>query len=379
MSWKGTSTMTDLISHLSNITDPRSAQGKRHQLIEIIIIAICGIICGADDWVMIEHFGKAKKEWFESFLSLPHGIPSHDTFGQVFSLIDPQEFEKCFMDWVQEIAIITKGQLIPLDGKTVRRSHDRINGKAAIHLVSAWATHNGIVMGQVKVDDKSNEITAIPELLKMLEIEGCIVSIDAMGTQKEIVSTILEQKGDYLLAVKKNQGQLFQQIDVAYSIDRKNDFKDAPYDYAKTVEKSHGRIETRQCWVTSDPEYIRYVDPEGSWESLKSIVIIDTTRIERDKTTSQSRYFISSLDVSAAQMMKHIRQHWEIENKLHWSLDVTFREDYSRVRVGHAPENLALIRKMAFNLLRQNKSKKCGAKDKKNALCYGHQFLVGGP
>jgi predicted transposase YbfD/YdcC len=368
--------MTDLITHLSNITDPRSALGKRHSLVEIIIIAICGIICGADDWVMIEYFGKAKKEWFESFLSLPHGIPSHDTFGQVFSLINPQEFEKCFMDWVQEIAIMTKGQLIALDGKTVRRSHDRTNGKAAIHLVSAWATHNGVVMGQVKVDDKSNEITAIPELLKMLEIEGCIISIDAMGTQKEIVSTILEQKGDYLLAVKQNQGQLFQQIDCAFSLDRKNDFKDAPYTYAKTVEKNHGRIETRQCWVTSDPEYIRYVDPEGSWESLKSIVIIEATRKERDKTTSQSRYFISSLDTGAAQMMKHIRQHWEIENKLHWSLGVTFREDESRVRVGYAPENLALIRKMAFNLLRQNKSKKCGAKTKRMLCAMDTNFLL---
>ena len=199
---------------------------------------------------------------------------------------------------------MTKGQLIVLDGKTVRRSHDRTNGKAAIHLVSAWATHNGVVRGQVKVDDKSNEITVIPELLKMLEIEGCIISIDAKGTQKEIVSTILEQKGDYLLALKQNQKQLFQQIKFIYSIDRKNDFKDAPYTYAKTVEKNHGRIETRQCWVTSDPEYIRYVYPEGSWESLKSIVMIDATRKERVKTTSQSRYFISSLQISAAQMMK---------------------------------------------------------------------------
>jgi len=179
-----------------------------------------------------------------------------------------------------------------------------------------------------------------------------------------------------LTSLKQNQGQLFQQIDFAYSIDRKNDFKDASYDYAKTVEKNHGRIETRQCWVTSDPEYIRYVDPEGSWESLKSIVIIEATRKERDKTTSQSRYFISSLHTGAAQMMKHIRQHWEIENKLHWSLDVTFREDQSRVRVGHAPENLALIRKMAFNLLRQNKSKKCGAKTKRMLCAMDTNFLL---
>jgi len=368
--------MADLITHLSKITDPRSAQGKRHELVEIIIIAICGIICGADDWVMIEHFGKAKKEWLERFLTLPHGIPSHDTFGHVFSLINPQEFEKCFMEWVQEISSMTKGQLIAMDGKTVRRSHDRTNGKEAIHLVSAWATHNGVVMGQVKVDDKSNEITAIPELLKMLEVEGCIISIDAMGTQKEIISTILEEKGDYLLAVKKNQEKLYQQIDLAYSIDRKNEFKDAPYDFAKTVNKNHGRIETRHCWVTSDPEYIHYVDPEGNWENLKCVVIIEATRTIKDRTTSQTRYFISSLRIGAAQMMKYIRQHWEIENKLHWSLDVAFKEDESRVRVGHAPENLAVIRKMAFNLLRQNKSKKCGAKTKRMLCGLDTNFLL---
>lgn len=343
---------------------------------DIILIAICGILCGADDWVMISGFGKAKREWFASFLELPHGIPSHDTFGKVFAWIDPKEFQACFMDWVHEIAEITQGQLIAIDGKTVRRSYDRANGKEAIHLVSAWASENGLVLGQVKVDDKSNEITAIPELLKMLDINGCIVSIDAMGTQKEVVSTILEQKGDYILAVKQNQGHLHDQIETVYKYDRENDFKDAPYDYVKTVNKGHGRIETRQCWVISDPEYIRYVDLESSWKGLKSIAIVEATRRKGEATSSQIRYFISSLEIDAGKMLDHIRKHWEVENKLHWSLDISFREDDSRVRKGHAPENLAIIRKMALNLLRQNQTRNGGAKTKRLICAADTDFLL---
>jgi len=368
--------MTDLITHFSKITDKRKPNGIRHKLIDIIVIAICGVICGADDWVMIEYFGNAKREWFETFIELPHGIPSHDTFGKVFAMIDPKEFQASFLEWVHEIAEITSGQLIAIDGKTVRRSHDRSKGKKAIHLVSAWASRNGLVLGQVKVDDKSNEITAIPELLKMLNIHGCIISIDAIGTQKEIVSTILEQGGDYLLAVKQNQGTLYDQIDLAYRIDRDNEFKDAPYDYARKVNKAHGRIETRACWVTSDPEYINYIDPDGRWQKLKSVAVVKATRVENEETSSQIRYFISSVDIGAAQMMKYIRQHWEVENKLHWSLDVSFREDDSRVRIGHAPENLALIRKIALNLLRLNKSKKCGAKTKRMLCAIDTNFLL---
>jgi len=368
--------MADLITHFSNITDKRKPNGIRHKLIDIIVIAICGVICGADDWVMVEYFGNAKREWFETFLELPHGIPSHDTFGKVFALIDPKEFQASFLNWVHEIARITSGQLIAIDGKTVRRSHDRSKGKEAIHLVSAWASENGVALGQVKVDDKSNEITAIPELLKILDIHGCIVSIDAIGTQKEIISTILEQGGDYLLTVKQNQGTLYDQIDFAFSIDCENEFKDAPYDYAKKVEKSHGRIETRECWVTSDPEYIAYIDPKGNWEKLRSLAIIKATRVIEGESSSQTRYFISSVKPGAPRMMQLIRNHWEVENKLHWSLDVSFNEDNSRVRTGHAPENLALIRKMALNLLRQNKTKKCGAKTKRMLCAIDTNFLM---
>jgi len=368
--------MADLITHFSTVTDKRKPNGIRHKLIDIIVLAICAVICGADDWVMVEYFANAKREWFETFLELPHGIPSHDTFGKVFALINPQEFQASFLDWVSEIAKITKGQLIAIDGKTVRRSHDRTNGKEAIHLVSAWASQNGIVLGQVKVDDKSNEITAIPELLNILDFHGCIISIDAIGTQKEIVSTILEQGGDYLLAVKQNQGDLYNQIKFTYNVDCDNEFKDAPYDYGKTVNKDHGRIEIRECWVTTDPEYLNFIDPDGSWQKLRSLVIIKATRKKAEKTSSQIRYFISSVDAGAKQMMQFVRQHWEVENKLHWSLDVTFREDDSRVRSGHAPENLALIRKMALNLLRRNKTKKCGAKTKRMLCAIDNNFLL---
>jgi len=360
--------MADLITHFSKITDQRKPNGIRHKLIDIIVIAICGVICGADDWVMIEYFGNAKREWFETFLELPHGIPSHDTFGKVFALIEPKEFQDKFLDWVHEIAKITSGQLIAIDGKTIRRSHDRSKGKGPIHLVSAWASKNGVVLGQVKVNDKSNEIKAIPELLKMLDIHGCIISIDAIGTQKEIVSTILEQGGEYLLAVKQNQGSLYDQIVSAFSLDYENEFKDAPYDYARKVNKAHGRIETRECWVTSDPEYINYIDPGGSWQNLRSLAIVKATRAKEGETSSQIRYFISSVEFGAARIMDFFRRQWEVEIKLHWSLDMSFREDDNRVRTGHAPENLAPIRKLALNLLRLNKSKKCGAKTKR-MLC----------
>jgi predicted transposase YbfD/YdcC len=368
--------MADLMTHFSRITDKRKPNGLRHKLLDIIVIAICGIICGADDWVMIEYFGNAKREWFETFLELPHGIPSHDTFGKVFALIDPKEFQASFLDWVHEIADITSGQLIAIDGKTVRRSHDHSKGKKAIHLVSAWASQNGVVLGQVRVDDKSNEIKAIPELLKILDIHGCIVSIDAIGTQKEIISSILEQGGDYLLTVKHNQGTLYAQIDQTFSVDDENEFKDAPYDYAKKVEKSHGRIEIRECWVTSDPEYIDYINPEGSWQKLRSLAIVKATRVIEAEASSQIRFFISSVKSGATRMMQLIRNHWEVENKLHWSLDVSFNEDNSRVRTGHAPENLALIRKMALNLLRQDKTKKCGAKTKRMLCAIDTNFLL---
>jgi predicted transposase YbfD/YdcC len=368
--------MGDIKTHFRKVTDKRQKQGKRHKLIDIIAIAICGIICGADDWVMIEQFGIGKEKWFRKFLELPHGIPSHDTIGKVFSWIDPEEFHSCFMDWVREIAVVTKGELIAIDGKTVRRSHDRTEGEKAIHIVSAWASQNEMVIGQKKVADKSNEITAIPELLKMLDISGCIVTIDAIGTQKTIINDILKKKADYLLAVKKNQGKLYEQVKHCFEVDQKNDFEDAPYDFARTVNKGHGRIETRKCWVVTDPDYLAYIDPEKKWQGLKSVAIIESVRKIGEASSAQTRYFISSLETTAKHMLKCIRGHWEVENKLHWNLDVSFREDESRVRKGHAQENLTIVRKLALNLLRKNKSRKGGAKTKRLICAIDTDFLL---
>jgi predicted transposase YbfD/YdcC len=368
--------MTDLITHFSEIPDPRKARGKRHKLIDIIVIAICGIICGADNWVMIEAFGKAREKWFGRFLELPHGIPSHDTFGNVFAMIKPQAFQNSFIAWIKDIAKLTQGQVIAIDGKRIRRSHNKAKGQEAIHLVSAWASENELAIGQVKADGKSNEITAIPILLKMLDITGCIVSIDAIGTQKKIVSSILDGKGDYLLAVKGNQPGLYDRVEQAFRYDQKQDFDHAPYDYGETINKNHGRIEKRQCWVVTDPDYINYIDPDNEWAKLNSLIILKATRIIDQETTSQIRYFISSLKESAQKMMGYVRQHWGVENKLHWSLDMTFREDDSRVRSGHAPENLALMRKMALNLLRQNKSRKGSVKTKRLLCATDPDFLL---
>jgi len=271
---------------------------------------------------------------------------------------------------------MTTGQVIAIDGKTVRRSHDRGKGKKPLHLVSAWASANELAIGQRKIEDKSNEITAIPELLKLLDIRGCIVTIDAIGTQKEIAKAILAQEADYVLAVKRNQGRLYEDIRHLFKVDREDGFKGSPFDYARTVDKGHGRIEIRECWVTADPEYLAYIDPDGEWEGLGSIAVVKATRKIGEKETSERRYFISSLDADAQDMLTYILTHWEVENKLHWCLDVVFREDESRVRKGHAPENLAIMRKIALNALRQDKSKKCRTNGKRLICAMDNEYLL---
>jgi len=368
--------MSDLITHFSKVTDQRSEQGKRHKLIDIIVIAIVGIICGADDWVTIELAGKAKENWFRTFLELPHGIPSHDTFGKVFAWIDPKEFQASFMEWIQEVAVMTAGEVVALDGKTIRRSHDRSSGKQALHMVNAWASRNELVIGQRSVADKSNEITAIPELLKLLNIKGCIVTMDAMGTQKEISRLILAQKAEYVLAVKGNQGGLHERVQSLFEIDRKEKFRGSSFAKERSVGKDHGRLEIRECWVASDPEYLAYVDPEHEWEGLQSVAVIEAVRDMGDHETRSLRYFISSLKPTAGEMLTYIRSHWGVENSLHWSLDVVFREDDNRVRIGYAQENLAVMRKIALNVLRQEKSRKCGAKTKRLLCAMDHDYLL---
>lgn len=362
--------------HFSKVSDPRIDRTKRHKLLDIICIAICAVICGADNWVEVENFGEQKLSWLQSFLELPNGIPSHDTFGRVFALVNPEEFQRSFLEWVQAVSQLTQGQVIAIDGKQLRGSHDRSIGKRAIYLVSAWATANHLVLGQQKVNDKSNEITAIPELLKTLEISGCIITIDAIGTQTKIAKLIVGAEADYILSVKENQGKLYQDITALFDYDRQRNFQEAPYEYVKTVGKDHGRIEVRQCWSTSNPEYLESIRNRQNWKGLKSIVMIESERIIGDKSSVETRFFISSLASDAKRLLQAIRSHWGIENSLHWTLDITFAEDRSRVRKDHAPENLAVIRHMALNLLKQETTAKGGVKAKRLQCAWSEDYLL---
>jgi len=366
----------NLHAHLQGLEDKRRGAGKRHKLIDILTIAICGIICGADDWNGIEEYGQAKEEWLRQFLELPHGIPSHDTFGRVFSWLDPVAFEQSFLSWVQTVMKVTEGQVIAIDGKTLRRSHDHANGKEAIHIVSAWAEKNCLVLGQVKVDEKSNEITAIPALLRILEISGCIVTTDALGCQQEIASTVIERGGDYLLALKENQSQLYEDVTDLFKGAEEVKFLDVEHTYAKTTNKNHGRIEIRECWAISDPDFTHYLLGFENWKGLRTLIKVTAHRQMQGETTTEDRYFISSLKTPAKRILKVVRGHWGIENGLHWVLDIAFREDESRVRKDHAPENLAILRHIALNLLKQDTSKKVGIKNKRLVAAWNNDYLI---
>jgi predicted transposase YbfD/YdcC len=365
-----------IAKHFRELKDPRTGNAKRHIFIEILIIAICAVICGADGWNDVELYGKNKKDWLKSFLELPKGIPSHDTFGRIFALIKPEEFQERFIEWIKAIEKLTAGQVIAIDGKQLRRSHDHDIGKAAIYMVSAWATTNQVVLGQRKVANKSNEITAIPELLKLLDLAGCIVTIDAIGTQTEIVKTIVEGGADYLLSVKENQENLFDDIQYLFEVDAAKGFAQIPHSYAQKVNKGHGRLETRECWAIDTEEYLDYLRKRERWPGLKSIVRIIAKREIGEKIEIQISYFITSLPADAKTILKAKRSHWKIENQLHWVLDIAFREDDSRVRKDHGPENLAVLRHMALNLLKNEKSAKGGIHAKRLQAGWNNDYLL---
>jgi len=357
--------------HFGNIKDPRSSN-KRHNLSDIIVITISAVIAGAESWENIEEFGKAKNDWLSGVLELPHGIPSHDTISRVFAMIDPAEFRESFAGWIQAVSDIALGEVVPIDGKTLRRSYDKDSDKAAIHMVSAWASANGIVLGQVKTDAKSNEITAIPELLNMLKINGCIITIDAMGCQKKIAEKIADKDADYILALKENQKNLHDDVELFFQENSKNDFKEIDSDYYETVNGEHGRIEVRKYRTTSD---IDWLCGKECWKNIQSIAMVERERHIGDAVSGETSYYISSLASDAEMIGGAVRKHWGIENSLHWVLDVTFREDDCRIRKGNSPENFAVLRHIALNLLKKEKSK-ISVKAKRLKSAWDNDYLA---
>lgn len=365
-----------LTEHFALLEDPRAEHLTDHKLIDIIMIAICAVICGAETWTDIELFGNERFDWLRQFLELENGIPSHDTFGRVFAGIDTEQFQVCFASWVQAVFHATKGQVIAVDGKQARRSHDRTNGKHAIHVISAWATANHLVLGQRKVDEKSNELTAIPELLRLLDVSGCIVTIDAMGCQTEIAEQIIDQEADYVLTVKENQGHLYEDIDLFFQLAHQNDFQKINYTFDRTVNKGHGRIETRQCWAISGEDSLQFLRDHEQWKGLRTIAKVNSQRQVKSKITIETRYYISSLPNDAKKILQAARSHWGVENSLHWVLDVAMGEDDSRIRKDNAPENMAALRRIALNLLKQEKTLKRGIQGKRLKAALSPDYLL---
>lgn len=363
-----------IADHFAVLEDPRIDRTKRHNLIDIMTVAVCAVICGADSWVAIETYGCAKYSFLKTFLELPNGIPSHDTFARVFAQINPQQFQSCFLDWMKSIQKITNGEVVAIDGKTLRGSYDKSSDCSAIQIVSAWATTNKLVLGQVKVDEKSNEITAIPELLKVLEIAGCIVTIDAIGCQKEIVKLITQQDADYVITLKKNQGNLYDEVEKLFQSGISKGFEGIEHSTYKTEEIGHGRHEIRHYVMLSQIE--SRLNQDSAWSKLKSVGMVESVRKVDGKTTVETRYFISSLENNVEQFANSVRSHWGIENSLHWILDVALREDDCRIRKDNAPQNFALLRQIAVNLLTKEKRVKRGIKNKQFLAAMDDNYLA---
>lgn len=361
-------TTKTLIDHFEKLSDPRIIKKTDHKLIDIVTIAICAVIGSAATWEDIELYGTCKKEWLESFLELPNGIPSHDTFNRVFSLINPDEFEKCFHNWIEEVVKITNGEVIAIDGKTLRRSYDNATGKKSIHMVSAWASGNGVTLGQIKVNEKSNEITAIPDLLDTLYIKGCIVTIDAMGCQKKIARKIIENDADYILNLKNNQEKTLKEVTDYFNENQSTPGHDC-------FDESHGRTVRRRIWVINNLEFMK---TKELWPGLETIGVIESIRSEKykEKISCEFRYYLSSTNLTAKEFGEAVQTHWSVENQLHWTLDVAFREDESRIRKGFCAQNFSMLRRIALNLLKREKTIKYGVQRKRNLAGWDNNYLM---
>lgn len=372
-----------LEAHFSELVDPRRDRGRNHLLIEIIIMAVVAVIGGANDWVHVELFCRAKEKWLRSDLKLklPYGVPSHDTFGRVFSLLSPEAFQRCCINRVEAMVHLKVGEVVALDGKHLRRSYDRFRGKDAVTMLNVCATESGPALGTRDVPEDTNEINTLPEMLKLLVLAGCIVTADAAHCQAENTRQVVEQGADYVLALKANQGGLYAEVEQAFSAEQARGFKDVRHETLTTREKNHGRVETRRHVLLTDAVYLDYFNRDGKWWGLAAIGMVERTREMNGRVERQTHYYITSLSRDTAQsaveaFARAVRSHWHVENKLHWVLDVVFREDESRARIGRVSENFALIRQMALNLLRRDDTPRLSLTSKRLRAGWDNEFLL---
>ncbi len=364
--------MPTLLEHFQDLEDPRWPRYKLHKFNDLLFIAICATLSGADGWSDIEQFAHAKKDWLRRYLELPHGLPSDDTFRRVISRINPEAFEACFRSWISSVVDHTDGELIAIDGKTLRGSYDRDDDKAALCMVSAWASAERLILAQERVSDKSNEITAIPALLSALELSGCLVTLDAMGTQRTIAGQIIDQDGDYVLALKSNHPTLYEDVRTFFKEAQAQQYQGIDHNFCEQTDAGHGRIEVRRCWAVGDINWLRHQD---RWAGLRSLVLVEARRIVGQQESLEQRYYITSVAPVASKLLAAVRGHWGIENQVHWVLDVSFSEDRSRIRKGYGAANMSLLRRLTLNLIRQEQTVKSSLKQKRKRAGWDNRYL----